>query len=140
MRAQTPSRARSCPASSPPTDPAGPVFSPGLPARHCRSGSRGAGPHQGSRSAGRGGVIRLRRRHADAACPIAATWPRPRAQTGSKRSRGTRAIPVLVAEAGGLAEEHELDRPGLAVAVLGDDQLGQVLVVVLLTRVVHLVA
>src|SRR5215203_2018899 len=47
------------------------------------------------------------------------------------------AIEIL--ERGGLAEEDELDRPGLAVAVLGDDQLGHA-AHRLVFLVVHLVA
>ena len=47
-------------------------------------------------------------------------------------------MPVEVAEAGGLAEEDEVDGAGLADAVLGDDQLGRPLV--LLGLVVDLIA
>src|SRR5215210_3466370 len=47
-------------------------------------------------------------------------------------------MPVQVAEGRSLPEKHQLDRAGLAVAVLGNDQLGEPLV--LLRGVVHLVA
>src|SRR3954447_7658949 len=51
--------------------------------------------------------------------------------------RGFDAMPVEVPEAGGLTQEDEVDRAGLPVPVLGDDQLRQALV--LLGLVVDLV-
>src|SRR5436305_12270464 len=56
----------------------------------------------------------------------------------SEGGGGFDAMPVEVAEAGGLAEEDEVDGAGLAIAVLGNDQLGQPLV--LLGLVVDLIA
>src|SRR5258706_11042491 len=56
----------------------------------------------------------------------------------SERSGGFHAMPVEVPEAGGLTQEDEVDGAGLTVAVLGDDQLRQPLV--LLGLVVDLVA
>src|SRR3954447_1006446 len=50
---------------------------------------------------------------------------------------GFDAMPVEVPEAGGLTQEDEVDRAGLPVPVLGDDQLRQTLV--LLGLVVDLV-
>src|SRR3954447_8551105 len=42
--------------------------------------------------------------------------------------RGFDAMPVEIPEAGGLTQEDEVDRAGLPVPVLGDDQLRQPLV------------
>src|SRR5947199_10337381 len=52
--------------------------------------------------------------------------------------RGFDAMPVEVPEAGGLTQEDEVDRAGLPVPVLGDDQLRQTLV--LLGLVVDFIA
>src|SRR5436305_5357743 len=52
--------------------------------------------------------------------------------------RGFDAMPVEVPEAGGLTQENEVDGTGLAVPVLGDDQLRQTLV--LLGLIVDFVA
>src|SRR6185295_7666652 len=52
---------------------------------------------------------------------------------------GVKAVAVEVAEAGGLAEEDERHAAGLAVPVLGDDQLGETLLVGVV-RIVDLVA
>src|SRR3954465_15734861 len=54
------------------------------------------------------------------------------------RGRGFDAMPVEVPEAGGLTQEDEVDRAGLPVPVLGDDQLRQALV--LLGLVVDFIA
>src|SRR4051794_32994033 len=51
---------------------------------------------------------------------------------------GFDAMPVEVPEAGGLTQEDKVDGAGLAIAVLGDDQLRQALV--LLGLVVDLIA
>src|SRR5215203_4772108 len=52
----------------------------------------------------------------------------------ASRSEGCGAavesMPVQVAEGSRLADEHQLHHPGLAVAVLRDDQLGKPLVLV----------
>src|SRR5215218_2138710 len=55
-------------------------------------------------------------------------------RSAASRSEGSGAavesMPVQVAEGGRLADEHQLHRAGLAVAVLRDDQLGKPLVLV----------
>src|ERR1700730_9193208 len=56
----------------------------------------------------------------------------------SEGSGGSGAMPVEIAEARGVAQEDQLDLLRLVFAVLGDDELGQPLV--LLARVVDLVA
>src|SRR5687768_4507655 len=50
--------------------------------------------------------------------------------SASSEGRGSavEAMPVQVAEGGGLPQDDDLDRAGLAVAVLGDAELGQTLV------------
>src|SRR5689334_9429661 len=58
---------------------------------------------------------------------------------GSERGRVIEAMAVEVAEAGGFAQKDQLDRAGLAVSVLRDDQLGQALLV-RIVLVVDLVA
>src|SRR6185295_13647496 len=58
---------------------------------------------------------------------------------GSERGRVIEAMAVQIAETGGFTQKDQLDRAGLAVPVLGDDQLGQTLLV-RVVLVVHLVS
>src|SRR6185295_6266201 len=81
-------------------------------ARLCSRAARSTSTHAGRNAASR------------------SSTPGPPSASGGTSERGARfhAMPVEVAEAGGLAEEDELDGAGLAVAVLGDDQLREPLV------------
>src|SRR5215213_9220557 len=91
--------------------------------RLCSRAARSTSTHAGRRAASR------------------SSTPGPSA-SGGEASEGSatrfHSMPVEIAEAGGLAEEDHLDRARLAVAVLGDDQLREALVLV--RGVVDLVA
>src|SRR5436309_7100569 len=80
--------------------------------RLCSRAARSTSTHAGRRAAWR-----------------SSTPGAPSAAGGTSEGRGgVRSMPVEVLEAGGLAQEDELDGAGLAVAVLGDDQLREPLV------------
>src|SRR4051794_4875220 len=94
-----------------------PAIRPRMAARLCSSASTSTSTHAGRRAAARSSAARL--------------------SSEGRRSRSV-AIESAVLEAGGFAEEGEVDRAGLAVSVLGDDQLGEA--AVLVRRAVDLVA
>src|SRR5947209_6882165 len=101
-----------------------------FPVRASKSTSTQAGRRAASRSKTAAGVSRGR---------SGASWA-GRSEGGLEGGLGSlgRRMSIQALESRGFAEEDQLDDSGLAIPVLGDDQLGPTLVL-LLVGVVHLV-
>src|SRR4051794_3855386 len=96
--------------------------------RLCSRADRSTSTHAGRRAASRSCTSGV-------SCGGSASPASERSATGLHTLH---AMTVEIAEAGRLPQEHELDGAGLAIAMLGDDQLREPLVLVL--GVVDLIA